>query len=96
MKGFKLVYKAGPFSDSTSSYNVVLDDPMITVQEFIDYVLAACAGDWGSIDTPHGRLEYRYGCIISDSIPVSEKNRIVSDAKANGGWTLMDYTIKTQ
>lgn len=96
MKEFALVPIAGPFSDSTLSYDIVLDDPITTVQEFIDYVLTEKAGEWGNIDTSHGRLKYKYGHIVSDSIPASEKNRIISDAKANGGWTLMNYTIKTQ
>ena len=92
-----LVHKQGPFGDETSIYDVHINRQNLTVNELIKYVLTI-KDEWGYIDIGdtfprEHRLEYRYGKIISDTIPTAKKQQCISNCFASGGWTRMDYII---
>ena len=90
MKPFELIYKAGPFGDETSLYEIKIDKP-ITIEEFIDCILEDHYDEWGYIDFGTNRIEYRDGQIRSGYLPIKQ---IVSGGTANGGWSRMDYKLK--
>lgn len=93
--------------DCTATYDVILDREY-TVGEFIFTVLSSI-DEWGCImigddpsETPietylsgKKRYEYRHGKILSD-VPEDLLNKKVDCAKADGGWTRMDYFIFLQ
>lgn len=102
MEPFTLYLKRGPFSDETSIYSVVMNKEM-TVSDLIDYAISQ-NDEWGFISIigdnglfkPICRLEYRWGKIVSDTIPDETKGAKIKDIGAYGGWSRMDYDIRIQ
>lgn len=99
---FKLRQSGADRSDCTAPYDVIILENG-TVKDFIDEVLENRQGEWGTIaifskESPFGspRMEYRHGKPISrESLTEYEDKQVIS-IKANGGWSNMDYVIKTQ
>lgn len=99
---FKFKKTAGPFGDCTSRYDVILDKDY-TVGEFIETVLREEPKEWGYIGIYKKYeifgdpvCEYRYGKLITDTLPEEYLKREINEIKASGGWSRMDYEIKTK
>ncbi len=85
----------GPLGDQTYNYNVIVPAGT-TVGKFIEAVLTR--GEWGEIliegDYPD-RICYRHGHIDPPmKFSESDKAAVISSITANGGWSLMDYSIR--
>lgn len=79
--------------DCTAPYDVELDRPY-TVREFINEILAASPHEWGEIRVVGCfSIKYRYGK-IEDIIPARYADLSVSEVKASGGYSAMNYRIK--
>lgn len=92
--------------DCTTPYAVELDKKY-TVAKFIQTVLSNKKNEWGYIgiaEFRHGvrcqisifgspSCEYSYGEIISEPLPKNVLNKRVIAAKANGGYSRMDYLL---
>ena len=104
MKKIRLECTAGPFGDCTAAYKVYFPKG-ITVEEFINLVLEENPDEWGSF-----HLGSLMGTVIGNynrskenkftpqNIEVYEKIKHFHPVEifANGGWSLMDYTIITK
>ena len=89
------IYKAGPFGDETSLYDVIFPEGM-TVAEFIETIVEENPKEWG--DFLHGFhnpiiAEYQRGKIVYKPEFEKVKNKVVEKAEANGGWSLMSYDL---
>ena len=86
----------GPYSDETSSYNVIVPEGMI-LEEFIKAVLDEKPKEWGEIHLGWGGpilIEYKHGNLFNPSKEVSENlHKEVVAVKASGGWSLMNYYL---
>lgn len=82
--------------DCTASYSIS-DYKAKTIGEFVDEVLAECRGEWGYFtDENYNRIsEYRYGHLLKE-IPEEISKKRISKIYGDGGWTRMDYIIKTE
>lgn len=96
---FKLVHRAGPFGDCTSSYWVELDKEY-TVVEFVDTVLKEEPGEWGYIGIHKEReifgdpcCKYSHGELTTDPLPEDILNKKIGMVTASGGWSRMDYRL---
>lgn len=89
---FSLREIAGPFSDCTSVFEVILDREY-TVRDFINAVLSN--GEHGCIEIKGSSLvcEYHGSAIKSGAFPDDVLQEKVLSAKAYGGWSLMDYEL---
>ena len=84
------------FSDETALYWVT-EYKAGTVGEFVDEVLKECPRDWGYIETPEGRCEYRYGKLLT-VLPEEALGLRIDREKGiegYGGWSRMDYLMRT-
>ena len=100
----KMIHTGGPYGDACSSYDVQFDKEY-TVQEFVETVLKEKHNEWGSFTittdfhytytNQKDNCEYKYGKITNDFKNPETKSQIISEVKAHGGWTAMDYFIKT-
>ena len=92
--------------DETASYSVRLQKENVTLKEFIDFLITGRKGEWGYVkiqdkDCPWFSstyaVEYRWGTIVSDTIPEDLKNKVIpSEILGDGGWSRMDYIIKLE
>lgn len=82
--------------DCTASYSIS-DYKAKTIGEFVDEVLAECRGEWGYFtDENYNRIsEYSYGHLLKE-IPDEISKKRISKIYGDGGWTRMDYIIKTE
>lgn len=78
--------------DCTAPYDV--KDYNEIVADFVGEVLNKYKNEWGYFEIDGHKFEYRYGEIL-DLIPTSVLEKKIIDVKAVGGWTCMDYYIKT-
>lgn len=99
---FKFIHTKGPFSDCTSVYDIELDKPY-TVGEFIDTVLTELPKEWGYIGIDNKKsifgdpcCEYRYGKLVTQSLPDNILKKNIKEVRADGGWSRMDYKIKIE
>lgn len=81
------------FSDDTALYRIT-DYKATTVGEFVDEVLKERPRDWGYIDTPNARCEYRDRKLLT-TLPEEVLTRKIKRVEGYGGWSRMDYKIKT-
>lgn len=63
-----------------------------TIGEFVDEVLAECKEEWGYFNSIY---EYRDGHLLKE-IPEEISKKRISKIYGDGGWTRMDYIIKTE
>lgn len=89
----------GPYGDACSHYSVILRK-RYTIKEFIAEVLQSYPKDWGTFyGGPSWAspkiCEYKYGSIYGEISPVN-LNAVILSVEAHGGWSLMDYYIKTE
>lgn len=79
--------------DETAPYD--LSEYPVNVTDFIDEVLKHTQ-EWGTIEVRgHGRVEYKYGKLLGE-IPDEWKGLTIREAKAAGGWSLMDFYLFVQ
>lgn len=82
--------------DETTNYSVEINKDNVILADIIEYVLSR-EKDWGYICINNFfsgiKIEYKYGSIISDNIPIEDKNRQIKLISASGGWSRMDYII---
>lgn len=100
---FELIHTGGPYGDCCSAYDVTLDREY-TVEEFVEEVLKTKPGEWGPItiatDLKHtftskvDECEYKDGKITRDFARPGSRAMKISEVKAHGGWSLMNYFIK--
>ena len=91
---FKLRQNTPTGGDCTSGYEVILDREY-TVKELLDEVLSN-TGEWGYFCVENGSsIEYRYGKCFSELSEIDLQKRVLS-VNAGGGWSRMDYNIKTK
>lgn len=100
---FRMKHTGGPYGDACSSYDVMLDHEY-TVQEFVEEVLKEKQDEWGNFTittdfhytytNQKDSCQYKYGKITDDFKNAETKSQIISEVKAHGGWTAMDYFIK--
>ncbi len=86
--------------DGTAPYEVVLDQSY-TVRTFIEAILKERGTEWGIIEIIKGNdvfdfpsYAYRYGELTSKMDKCFLDETVIS-VKASGGWSRMDYLIKT-
>lgn len=101
----KMICTGGPYGDACCSYVVRLDREY-TVQEFVEMVLEEKPGEWGTIRIcknleriPENVLDvcdYKHGQITNSFSLLNTKKRKIEKVTAHGGWTGMDYFIKTK
>lgn len=100
---FKLEQAGAERGDCTAPYRVILDKEY-TVKEFIATVLKDCSDEWGYIGIKSDlnvwfgdpNIEYRYGEITNVNSKTEMKFPLeakVLSAKADGGWSRMDYML---
>lgn len=85
----KLIQTCDAGGDCCAPYDVELDR-QYTFGELLDKILSR--REWGEISFAGYRFSYN-GDKISPN-PDSLRNCLVTEAKAYGGWSRMDYTIK--
>ena len=78
--------------DCTAPYDV--KDHNEIVADFVGEVLNKYKNEWGYFEIDGCKFEYKYGELL-DLIPTSVLQKKIIDAKEHGGWTNMDYHIKT-
>lgn len=93
----KLVACTPVGSDCTCDYNVILDDEY-TVYEFIEIILREHNNEWGFISnySESQQCEYKYGEILRNTFTQETLHKKITKVSASGGWTRMDYIIKTE
>ena len=102
----KLIQARPESRDCTAPYDVVLSKPY-TITEFIKEVLATRSGDWGEFVVRRkgsdwldhmAVVKYRYGKLENRDgkkaeIPENLAILSITEVKASGGWSAMDYNI---
>ena len=88
----KFIQTHGMGGDCTAPYDI--EDYKEIVADFVSEVLKTRQGEWGSFEIDGGKFEYKYGKLL-DAIPTAVLEKKIIDAKAVGGWTWMQYEIKT-
>lgn len=94
---FRLTQVGPTGSDCTALYHVDLNREY-TVEQFIQDVISndhewSCIGIYDAKHIfGHPRCEYRYGTLLTQIPPEYLKRRVLS-AQADGGWSLMNYTL---
>ena len=83
---------SGTFGDETALYAV--EYKATTVGEFVEEVLRECPDDWGEIRLDTCRCGYRRGKLETQLPPEALPLHILR-VEGYGGWSRMDYTIKT-
>lgn len=95
-KNIKLYHIDGPFGDCTSAYSVFIEHSM-TVEQFIDTVIAENPGEWGRFTLKYNKQVCSYSrgakTILDLDFYNKVKDYIVIRATAHGGWSLMDYDL---
>lgn len=101
----KMVCTGGPYGDACSSYDVKLDKAY-TVQEFIEKVLKEKTDEWGNFTittdfqyiykNQKDNCKYKHGKITDGFKKPETTKKFISKVIAHGGWTNMDYFIKTE
>lgn len=100
MKIFELEQCGRTRGDCTAPYEVILHDDNITVEEFVNAILSK-ETEWGRISigedyfNPKACAWYHHGKMDEENhelIPYYDK--IITKAKADGGWSCMDYMIE--
>ena len=89
----KLIRTSNVFGDETALYDVV-DYKATTVGEFITEVLKEFPREWGYIEIENVRYEYSDG-IFLPKLPFELLQKSICSITGNGGWSRMDYSIKT-
>ena len=79
--------------DCTAPYNIT--DYHEIVADFVGEVLNTYKGEWGYFEIDGRQLEYRYGKLLNE-IPCNVLGNKIVSVKARGGWSNMDYYIKTK
>lgn len=87
----KLIQTHSEGGDCTAPYDV--EDYHEIVADFVGEVLGF-KGEWGFVHVDCYRYEYRYGELIN-AIPAEILSKRIKSVKASGGWSRMDYHIKT-
>lgn len=71
-----------------------------TITEFIEEILRTKSNEWGCFaingETHHGgfRIEYLWGKLKKE-IPQKYANALIAEVNSCGGWTQMNYSIRT-
>lgn len=84
--------------DCTADY-IVTSDNGLTVVDLIDHIQENRRDDWGCVEVSDregysfGMMEYRYGRILTSSIPIQMLDHHVLTCTANGGWSFMAYRL---
>lgn len=101
---FRLIQTSDTRGDCTASYDVQLDK-VYTVREFFETVLTQKADEWGAfylmvrskrLFWQNPSCEYKHGSRAGTTwanILMRYGDRKITEVKANGGWTNMDYYI---
>ena len=96
---FKLEMSGAERSDCTAPYKVIITEDG-TLKELIDEILTNRKNDWGYIGIYSDksffgdpRMEYRYGKSIGREALAAYEDKKVRMAKADGGWSNMDYVV---
>lgn len=101
---FRLIQTSDTRGDCTASYDVQLDKAY-TIKEFLETVLANKADEWGAfylmvrskrLFWQNPSCEYKKGARTGTAwanILLRYGERTITQVKADGGWTRMDYYI---
>lgn len=94
----KLIQTHSEGSDCTAPYDVEMDRPY-TVGEFIGEILSRFPNEWGNFNIGNENLSlsigYAKGCTQNENpIPAYILEMKVSEARASGGYSSMDYIVK--
>ena len=102
---FEMICTGGPFGDSCCIYDVRIEGKC-TVREFVESVLKEKPGEWGTFEIvkdmkyiSQSRVddcEYKKGEITRNFRKAETAEKEIEEIKANGGWSLMTYFIKTK
>lgn len=82
-------------SDETAPFDVSEYEAK-NVGEFVNEVLKSHPNEWGTISvrSKYFRVEYRHGKLVKPTtIPKNIASTRISEVKAAGGWSNMDYII---
>jgi len=84
------------YPDCTASYNIILDKEY-TVKEFIEELLQN-SKEWGNINISGFLfLKYRSNVVSEFKVdPITYDNLIIDSIISIGGYSRMDYFIKTK
>ena len=100
---FEMICTGGPFGDSCCSYDVRIEGKC-TVREFVESVLKEKPGEWGTFEIVKDikyisrvdDCEYKKGEITRNFRRAENAEKEIEEIKANGGWSMMNYFIKTK
>lgn len=99
---FEMKYIGHGSGMDVSTYYEIIFDKSYTVQEFIEAVLRVHPDEWGYFVIDEGkyffenpRIDYKYGEL---ELRFSEEilHKTILSAKADGGWSMMNYSLKIQ
>ena len=83
------------FEDETAIFRVAFNRKM-TIRELIEYATYKST-HWGYIYiTGQLVLEYRYGAVITDSIPEDQKDRTIAEMQIHDGYRMQNYHIELE
>ena len=95
MSNIKLEQISDVYQDCTCDYDVILNDKL-TLKQFIELVINERNNDWGVFTLYNNDKKFKYNCgKISKNVIFNDKelNSIIFDISANGGYSMMNYTI---
>lgn len=79
--------------DCTAPYDIT--DYHEIVADFVGEVLNTYKGEWGYFEIDYTHFEFRYGKLLNE-IPSNILGKRIDSVKASGGYSRMDYYIKTK
>ena len=89
----KFIQTHGMGGDCTAPYDI--EDYKEIVADFVGEVLNKYKGEWGYFEINYTHYEFRYGELLND-IPSNILSKRIASVKASGGYSRMDYYIKTK
>lgn len=103
--GFDMICTGGPYGDCTCAYRLKLKREY-TIKEFTEEIVKKKPGEWGTIyhckdlKKVHGTqldtCDYSHGEITNHFSLIATGKQKIKEVIAHGGWTAMDYYIKTE
>lgn len=103
--GFDMICTGGPYGDCTCAYRLELKREY-TIKEFVEEIVKKKPGEWGTIyhckdlkkvyGTQLDTCDYSHGEITNYFSLIATGQQKIKEVIAHGGWTAMDYYIKTE
>lgn len=103
--GFDMICTGGPYGDCTCAYRLELKREY-TIKEFVEEIVKKKPGEWGTIyhckdlkevyGAQLDTCDYSHGEITNHFSLIATGQQKIKEVIAHGGWTAMNYYIKTE